>query len=69
MLVPSDRSVILCLDASPDLHRPSCKIDEDGGADGDGISKENEGSPYKMYSTCGKGKGKGSTLQGKARYD
>ena len=53
MLVPTDRSVILCLDASPDLHRPSCKIDEDGahGADGEDISKENEGSPYKKYSS------------------
>ena len=53
MLVPSDRSVILCLDASPDLHRPSCKIDEDGahGADGDDISKENEGRPQKKYSS------------------
>ena len=48
-----DRSVILCLDASPDLLRPSCKIDEDGvhGADGEDISKENEGSPYKKYSS------------------
>ena len=54
MLVPTDRSVILCLDASPDLHRHSCKIDEDGahGADGEDISKENEESPYKIYSTC-----------------
>ena len=50
MLVPTERSVILCLDASPDLHRPSCKIDEDG-ADGEDISKENEGSPYKKYSS------------------
>ena len=72
MLVPTDRSVILCLGASPDLHRPSCKIDEDGvhGADGDDISKENEGSPQKKYSTYGVGNGRGASLhQGKARCD
>ena len=70
MLVPSDRSVILCLDASPDLHRPSCKIDEDGahGADGDDMSKENEGSPQKKYSTYGVGSGRGHPLI-KAKQD
>ena len=68
MLVPTDRSVILCLGASPDLHRSSCKIDEDG-ADGEDISKENEGRPYKN-STYGLGNERGASLnQGKARCD
>ena len=63
MLVPTNRSVILRLDASPDLHRPSCKIDEDGahGADGEDISKENEGRPYK-YSTYGLGNKEGHPI-------